>query len=102
MERPIVINWREKNGEWRVKLIDRTKFTNLITSIKDGFSDNNEASSKLCDILSKVIVICIDKKRNSENPESPKIECFTYDGVKTIVIQNVHKIIWGIFDEYTK
>ena len=41
MERPIVINWREKNGEWRVKLIDRTKFTNLVTSIKDGFSDNN-------------------------------------------------------------
>lgn len=102
MNRPIIFSWREESGEWKVKLVERSTFIKLITGIKDGFTDNNEISSKLAEILPNVIQIEIDKKRNFENPESPKIECFTENGVETIVIQNTHRIIWGIFNEYTK
>lgn len=102
MENPIVFSWREGNGDWKVKLVDREKFVNLITSIRDGFTDNNEVSSRLSEILPEVVMIRIDKKRNAENPESPMVECFTYEKVKIIKIPNIHTIMWGILNEYTK
>ena len=102
MENPIVLTWREENGDWKVKLVDREKFVNLISSIRDGCTDNNVVSTKLSEILPEMVMIRIDKKRNAENPESPMIECFTHEKVKMIKIPNIHTIMWGIFNEYTK
>ena len=94
----ITFIWKE-NGKEHIKEIERKEFYELMKSIKKSFSDDNEISSKLVEIIPNLISITIDKDRNSQK-DTPFITCECSSGSKIIEIKRYHKIIWAILDKY--
>ncbi len=98
MREEIIFIWKE-NGKECIKEIERKEFYNLMDSIKKSFSDDNEISSKLVEIIPNLVSITIDKERNIQL-EVPFIVCNFGDATKIIEIKRYHKIIWAIFNKY--
>lgn len=94
----IIFIWKG-NGKEHIKEIERQEFYELMESIKKSFSDDNEISSKLVEIIPKLVSITINKDRNSQK-DIPFISCECDDGSQVIEIKRYHKIIWAILDKY--
>lgn len=94
----ITFIWKQ-NGKEYIKEIERKEFYELMKSIKKSFSDDNEVSSKLVEIIPNLVSITIDKDRNSQK-DIPFISCEYDNESQVIEIKRYHKIIWAILNKY--
>lgn len=95
---PIILKWTEK-GKEHIKEIDRKEFLNLMEGIKKAFSDDNQISTILVELIPELISISINKDRN-EQKDVPSIFCVCERSEKVIDIIRYHKIIWAILNRY--
>ena len=97
---PIILKWTEK-GKEHIKEINRKEFFDLMRSIKNAFSDDNEISSIFVEIIPNLDLIIINKDRN-EDVEIPYVYYKQKsEPQKEIRIRrNYHKIIWSILDYF--
>ena len=68
-------------------------------SVKRAFSDDNEISSILVELIPNLDLILINKDRNNQK-DIPSIHCVGEKGEKEIDIRRYHKIIWAILNRY--
>lgn len=102
----IILIWKE-NGRKYQKEIERQKFYNLMSSIKDAFAEN-DISAQLTELVPNLVSITIDKDRNAEK-DVPAIYCqyedkageddIRQEDTRYIAIKRYHKIMWGILDK---
>lgn len=95
---PIILEWTQK-GKSNKKEINRQELLNLMESIKKAFSDDNQLSSILVELIPNLVLISINKDRN-EQKDVPSIHCVCEKGEKEIDIKRYHKIIWSILNHY--
>ena len=95
---PIILEWIEK-GEKNKKEINRQEFYDLMEGIKNAFSDDNQISSILVELIPELISISINKDRN-EQKDVPSIHCVGETQEREIDIIRYHKIIWAILNRY--
>lgn len=83
-------------------VVRRDKLFSLMEGIRVNFSDNNEVSTRLVELIPKVSEIIINEVRNPQL-DVPFVRLVMLDGKSKVVrIPRCHKIIWAIFDEFTK
>lgn len=94
--------WIE-NGERHEKKIDREKLFETMDGIRKGFSDDNQISSKFCELIPEMISISINKDQNA-NKDVPMVFCEMVGETQDEIIEIIrhHKIIWSILDYYCK
>jgi hypothetical protein len=98
---PIIIKCKENGMEYQ-KEIDREKFFNLISALKNGVSNNdNQISTILVGIIPEVDIIMINRDRN-DDLQDPIICCQTGKKEEVVEIKRHHKIIWEILNYYAK
>ena len=86
-------------GKEVVKGIKRQEFYDLMKSIKNAFSKENEISTKLVELTPSLISITVNAERN-EHLDVPCIYCECEEGNVQIEIMRRHKIIWSILNKY--
>lgn len=94
----IILKWVEK-GKKQKKFVNREKMLAVFQGIAIGFSDDNEISKKLVELIPYVEEIKINKDLN----ETQDVPCITYkvNGEKEIIkIIRYHKIVWAILNKY--
>ncbi len=94
----IILKWVEKGKKHQV-LLNREKMLMVFEGIALGFSDDNEISKKLIEIIPVAEEIKINKDLNS----TQDVPCITYkvNGQRGMIkIIRYHKIVWAILDRY--
>lgn len=94
----IILKWVEK-GKKHKKLICREKFLAVFEGIAIGFSDDNEISKKLVELIPYLEEIKVNKDLN----ETQDVPFITYkvNGEKGIIkIIRYHKIVWSILNKF--
>lgn len=97
----VIFNVIENNQE-KIRSKSKNQMISIMQAIKNAYPDNNEVSTKLCEILPYTYSILINKDRNDACPENPIIICNTVNEKTEVVItiKNVHKIIWAHLNEW--
>ena len=94
----IILKWVE-NGKKHKKTISRERLLAVFEGIAIGFSDDNEISKKLVELIPYADEIKINKDLN----QTQDVPCITYkiNGERGIIkIIRYHKIVWAILDKY--
>ncbi|MBO6232593.1 MAG: hypothetical protein J6N78_00775 [Clostridia bacterium] len=80
--------------------VERKKFVELLRAIRDNYTYNNYFSLKLLEVLpyTKIIEIDVDRNRDCD---IPFIVCIDFEDRQNVIsIPRVHKIIWGVLEEF--
>lgn len=88
-----------KKGKKSIKEIDKSRMVDVFKGVANGFSDDNEMSIKLIDIIKKAEFL----RWNKEICDSKDEPFITYkiDGaVNTINIKRHHRIVWSILERF--
>lgn len=83
-----------ENKELRVTRKSKEEVVTIMKTIRDCYSDNNQISTKLSEILPETYIISVNKDRNDDLVE-PLIICETLKETIPVGIINHHKIIWA-------
>lgn len=95
----IVLEWKEGKKLYKTE-VDRKAIYDIMDSIRKGFWDDNQISTKFCeDIIPEADGIFIDKDRNNQI-DVPFIEYRIGNLRYVLTIIRYHKIIWSILNRY--
>ena len=89
----------KKEGVTKIKEVEREEFYKLMKSIKNSFSDDNEISTKLVELIPDLTSITVDVERNS-HLSIPCIYCVHNGETERIEVRRRHTVLWSIFDKY--
>lgn len=94
----ITLKWKEKEGDFR-KELDRQEVLEVFRGLVKGFSDDNEISKQLVEIIPEVDEIHINRFYNSIQ-DVPLITYYINGKENVLKIIRYHKIVWSILDKY--
>lgn len=91
-----------ENNQLRIRSKSKQQMIAIMQSIKKNYPDNNEISTKMCDLLPDMYSVLINEDRNNSCPENPIIVAYLVNETKfkVINIKNSHKIIWAHIKEW--
>lgn len=84
-----------EDGKTRFKTRKKSEIIYMMEAIKKVYYLDNQIATKLCEILPKTYSIVVNRDRNIDRPEEPKIVCETDNGIVPIIIINQNKILWS-------
>lgn len=88
-----------KKGKTSIKAMEKSRMVDLFAGVAKGFSDDNEMSIKLIDIIKKAEILRFNKDI-AESKDEPFI-AYKIDGaVNTLNIKRHHKIVWAILERF--
>lgn len=94
----IMLKWMEK-GKKNQKKLDRKEVGVVFKGLALGFSDDNEISKKLLEILPEVDEIFLNKDSN-ETQDVPYIAYYINGKENILKIKRYHKVVWSILEKY--
>lgn len=94
----IILRWVRKSKKYS-KEMEKNEMLVVFEGLAKGFSDDNEMSVKLIDIIKKADILSLNKDI-MQSQDTPFI-AYNIGGVADILrIRRRHKIVWSILDRF--
>lgn len=94
----LALRWVKKSKRY-FKEISRQEMLVVFEGLAKGFSDDNEMSVKLIDIIQKAELLSLNKD-TMEDQDTPFITYNIGGTVEVLRIRRRHKIVWSILDRF--
>lgn len=88
-----------RKGKKSIKAVDKARMLDLFVGVAKSFSDDNEMSIKLIDIIKKAEFLRLNKDI-ADSKDEPFITYKIDGAVDTINIKRHHKIVWAILERF--
>lgn len=88
-----------RKGKKSIKAVDKARILGLLAGVAKSFSDDNEMSIKLIDIIKKAEFLRLNKDI-ADSKDEPFITHKIDGAVNTTSIKRHHKIVWAILERF--